>query len=296
MPTGLQFVGSSSLVFGPTEVHYGPKGNTTHFTVTCPLLAPLIAYYNYVITFGASGVFSGLDYGEDRRLEVSVPGLTSISAGIINELFFDQWDLVTNENSDTIFANPLLVGGATPLMNYNAKSILSFCSQYGVKPAGAVDQLNAMIGKGIVGPTPAQGGDSSSKFTTTTLNATHQQLYLEILKTQVEYEKPSYVLRHSSYCSAGATYNAAISGAQKIYSTAQLLTEVGSGWTYNLPARLYSKINSIPVEFAPAEEAPYYTWGWLKKITREPVLANFMVEISTEYELTLWSNLRYALL
>lgn len=294
--TGLQFVGpASALVFGPTRVDYSPKGNTTHFTVTCPTLPPLITYYNYVIQFGATGTFHGLDYGETRMLEVSVPGLTSVADGIIDELFFDQWDLLTNENSDTIFANPLLVGGSSPVVNYNAKCILSYCAQYGVKPAGAVFDLNAMIGAVVTAPTPSNGGSADSKFTTSTLNATHYQLYREILKGQVEYEKPTYVLRHTSYCSAGATYNTSTANTQKIYTTAQLLTEVGSGWTYNLPPRLYSKISGLPTELAPGEEAPYYTWGWLKKITREPVLANFMVEVSTEYELGLWSNLRYAL-
>jgi hypothetical protein len=102
-------------------------------------------------------------------------------------------------------------------------------------------------------------------------------------------------LRHTSYCSAGALYNTSTANTEKIYSPAQLLTEVGSGWTYNLPPRLYSKIAGIPEQYAPATEASYYTWGWKKTISREPVLSNFMVECETEYVLNLWSNLRYAL-
>jgi hypothetical protein len=57
--------------------------------------------------------------------------------------------------------------------------------------------------------------------------------------------------------------------------------------------RIRSKIGSIPTQVAPGDESLYYYWGWLKKITREPVLSNFMVEVSTEYELALWSLLRY---
>ena len=295
MPTSLQYIGFNGLNFRDFQVRTGPKGTTTHFTVTSPILASLINYQNYIQQFGATISANGLDGGDVRSLEVEVPGLTSTTVGIITELFFDQWELLTNESSDTIFANPLLVSGTAPVLNYNAKTILSRYARNGGTLAEAMGQANQdILSNGVTAPTPANGGTAGGKFTFTTFTAAQKQIALEVAKTQTEYERPTYVLRHTSYCSAGANYNAAAAHVMQIYTPGQLLTECGSGWTYNLPNRLYSKIAGINAQSAPGDEASYYTWGWLKKITREPVLANFMVEVSTEYELGLWSNLRYA--
>lgn len=294
----LQFVGDfSQLTFEPMEVLYGPKGCCTRFKVTSPNIAALKSYYNYIITFGASGTFLGLDYGATRELAVEFPGLPSNLTGI-NEWYPDQWELLTNESADTIFANPILVGGASPLLDYNEKTVLSRLTRDGGTITDAVASCNSDVDAGtLVAPTVEQGGTINGSTGESEFGAPSapvaRQVMREILKGQTEYGRPTLVLRHTSYCSAGATYNAAIINAMKIYSPGHLLSEVGTGWTYNLPARLYSKIAGTPTQFAPEDEAAYYTWGWLKKITREPVLANFMVEVSTEYELALWSNLRY---
>ena len=281
-------IGNPGLNFGAIRVSYGPKGMTSHYTVTCPTIGPLIAYFNYIVQYGATGEFFGCDNGldgvtsaEDKHLEVSVPGLVNNLSEFLNELFFDVWELMTNEASDTIMANPLIVGTATGggWMTANDKDVLSVLITSGGTVSEAVSAANTNVPDNKPHSTPS--------------DARTKQLILEILKGQVEYAKPSYVLRHTSYCSAGQYYNSRIQHVMQIYTPAQLLTEVGSGWVYNLPPRLYSKIASIPFQYAPAIEAPYYTFGWLKKITREPVLSNFVVEINTEYELNLWSNLRY---
>lgn len=279
----LQYLGDASLKFEAIEVLYGPKGNTTRYKVTSPSVAALTSYYNFIIRFGASGTLLGADYGEIRELQVELPGLLSSMSGVINELFFDQWELLTNEASDTIFANPRIIGGSSPLLSGNDKDVLSYSSLKAITPSEAVAEINSSP----LAPSPIY-----TEPNTTTGVA--KQIYKEVLRGQVEYGKPTYVLRHTSYCSPQSTYNASVDGAMTIYTTAQLLSEVGSGWTYNLPPRLYSKISSIPTQVAPTDEADYYQWGWLKKITREPVMANFIVEASCEYELALWSNLRYA--
>jgi hypothetical protein len=285
----LQFLGDPSLKFKDFDVRSGPKGMTTHFRVTAPDLANLVNYHNYVVQFGASVTFKGVDGGSEREISVEVPGLTSITSGVLSELFFDQWELLTNEANDTIFANPLIVGGGSPVLDYNGKTVLSKLALNGGTLVDAVNRCNADI-TANGGNLTAPGGGT---FTAPT-SGSAKQLTLEILKGQTEYMRPTYVLRHTSYCSAGATYNGSVDGEMKIYDTPHLLSEVGYGWTYNLPHRLYSKIAAIPSQSAPGEEASYYTWGWLKKITREPVLANFVVEVSTEYECALWSLLRYA--
>lgn len=286
------------LTVGPLKIDYGPKGTTSHFTVSCLTIAPLINYYNYIIQFGGSGTFLGCDVGADgttgaetKSLEVSVPGLVNGLTSLLAELYFDAWELLTNENTDSIFANPLIVG-ASGWMTDNDKVVLSYVATQGGTVSEAVGASNAAVTAGTL-TAPVAGG-SAGKYVAPT-DSRSKQIYLEILKGQTEFERPAYVLRHTSYCSAGALYNTSAANTEEIYSPAQLLTEVGSGWTYNLPPRLYSKIAGILFQIAPTTEATYYTWGWKKTIAREVVQANFMVEVETEYALALWSNLRYAL-
>ena len=297
MAGNLQGVGFAGLTFGPIKIDYGPKGTTSHFTASCLTIGPLINYYNYVIQFGASGTFLGCDVGIDgvtsaevKSLEVSVPGLVNNLGIALSELYFDSWELLTNENSDSIFNNPLIVG-SSGWMTDNDKVVLSYVATQGGTVAEAVTACNAAITAGTL-PAPTAGGSAGLYIAPT--DARSKQIYLEILKGQVEFERPAYVLRHTSYCSAGALYNTNVSYTQCLYTPGQLLTECGSNWTYNLPPRLYSKISAIPYQYAPTTEASFYTWSWLKTISREVVQANFMVEISTEYSLNLWSSLRYA--
>lgn len=315
MAGNLQFVGHESLVFGPIEVLYGPKGTTTRYTVTSINIQDLVNYYNYIITFGASGTLKGLDKGidgetgaEDRILQVELPGLVNDIGNYINELFFDQWELLTNESTDTIFNDPVLIGSNTstingrntPVLNYNANVILSNLATNGGTPDQSVTQVNSNLTTSsppgtLTPPTVAQGGTAGGQFTLSTFTAAQNQLLIEIQKGQTEYENPTQVLRHTSYKNATSTYNSNRQFEECIYTTAQLLTEVGSGWTYNLPADLYTQIAHLPIKYAAPNEAAFYTWGWLKRVSRQPVLANFMVEVSTEYELNLWSSLRYQL-
>ena len=297
MPGTKQYLGDGTLKFGPIVMDYGPKGTTTHFTVTCPLIGPLVAYYNYVVTYGASGTFKGLDHSADgllsaevKELEVSLPGLVNNWGSVISELFFDSWELLTNEANDSIFANPLIVGSGG-WMSANDKDVLSIFSRGNPSEIGAMAQ--AVNSADLLVPANAPHW-SPIDSTHGGYDARSQQLTLDILKGQTEYQNPTYTLRHTSYCSPTALYNTSTAYTQYIYTVGQLLTEVGSGWTYNLPARLYSKIASIPYQYAPGSEASYFRWGWLKKITREPCLSNFMVEVNTEYELALWPTIKYA--
>ena len=296
--------GYNIRTFGPLRIEYGPKGTTTHFTVTCPTIQPLIEYYNYIVQAGASGDFLGLDVGSDgqttaevKSLSVSIPGLVNNLSEYIAELYFDQWELLTNESTESIFANPLIVGnssGGIGWMNDNDKVVLSYMARNNCLMAEAVADCNAMVDATPRSLNPPVSGGASGHYQGVS-DARSIQIMLEIQKGQSEFENPTYVLRHTSYCSPNALYDSSVANAEKIYTPAQLLTEVGSGWTYNLPPRLYSKIAAIPIQYAPATEATYYTWGFLKRITREPQLSNFMIEVSTEYECGLWSNLRYAL-
>lgn len=298
MAGNLQFLGDIALKTETFDLYYGTKGSTVRYRVSSPSLSALISYYTSIIPFGASGKFSGTDGGADRELEIEIPGTVSTLNGIIPELFFDQWEMLTNESSDSIFACPRIVGGSSPLLNYNDKTVLSRLARDGGTISDAVDSCNSDISDGnLTAPSPGSGtfggGTSDNKFQKPSTGAA-TQLALEILKGQTEFASPTRVLRHTSYCSASASYNSSVAREEVVYSTANLLTEIGSGWTYNCPYRLLTKISSFTPLLAAPDEAAYYFWGWKKKMTRETVLSNFMMEISTEYELNLWSTIRYA--
>ena len=293
-----QGVGWAGLTFGPLKIEYGPKGTVTHCRVTSLTLGPLILYYNYIIQFGTSGTFMGCDWGldgtttaEEKYLDLSIPGLVNGLNLELSELYFDSWELLSNENNDSVFNDPLIVGSAG-WMTDNDKVVLSYVATNGLTIAQAVATANAAITAGTL-PAPTAGG-SGGKYIAPT-DGRSIQIYLELLKGQTEFGRPSKVLRHTSYCSPGSLYNSSIDNEECIYTPAQLLTEVGTGWTYNLPPRLFSEISAQPIQFAPATEAAFYTWGWKKTIGREPQLSNFMIERSVEYALGLWSNLRYKL-
>jgi hypothetical protein len=294
-PSTIQWVGTRAPLQRDFEVHLGPEGTTTRFRVTCPILDTLVALANYYTQFGAQVRFVGPDGGDDREIEVEIPGLTSTTFGVLSELFFDKWELISNEGSDSIFANPFLVG-PNGVLNYNDKIVLSRLTLDGGTVAMAVTSCNADLAAGTLGPAPddTDGGTADGQFQAPTA-ASSQQLAKMIQKGQTDYYTPQYVLRHTSYCSPGAIYNSSVSGQGLIYTTAQLLNEVELGWTYDLPPRLSSKIASIPIQVAPPDEAPYYQWGWLKKIGRETQMANFMIQVDIEYALALWSTLDYGL-
>lgn len=316
------FVGDvTNLKFTTLHTVAGPKGTVSRYSVFCPNVEVLTAYAQYITQSGATIDFVGPDLGTERDMTVELPG---IAAGVnVPELFFDQWELLTNEASDTIFADPQLITPQpaltlyypNPVLNYNDKVVLSRVARTGDNITNAVTDCNTDISTGnlpppLIGTGPRGGGGPNTglagtpgQFQAPGLNSPKDafggfaptQIYHELKKGQAEYGAPTYVLRHTSYCSPGASYNTSIAHTYQIYTPAALLSEIASGWTYNCPFRLLSKISQIPVQFAAPEESPYYTWGWLKKITRETQMANFMVEVAVEYECALWSSLRYAI-
>jgi hypothetical protein len=293
MAGNLQFLGDLTLKRESFKVKYGPKGLVTVFRLSSPSIAALVNYFNYIIPFGASGEISGVDGGEDRYIDVQVPGPTTDIAGVLNELLFDEWEMLGNEGTNSIFANPLIVSGGSPVLNYNDRIVLSRLARDGGTVSAAVTSCNSDIDNGnLTAPIPANGGTSGNRFQKPSTGAP-TQLALEILKGQTEYSATNRVLRHTSYCSPTQLYNSGTAREGTVYSVAHLLSEIGSGWNYNCPPRLISKIASIASQSAATDEAPYYFWGWKKSISREVVLPDFVMEISTEYELGLWSNIRY---
>lgn len=299
-PGNLQYVGGPGVVIRNYHVEQTPKGTTTHFDVECPIIETLIALYNEYILYGATVDFVGIDGGAERSLQVSFPGLIGNAGEFLEEVYFDSWEMLTNEETDSIFNDPYLINAYGGDINYNAFVVLSRLLTDGGTVSQAVTNCNADVTAGtLTAPTTEDGGTSGGMFQAPNASDSPvvSQLALEIQKGQTDFDNPTYALRHTSYCSPGVTYNSAVENVMEIYTVAQLLSEVGNGWTYNCPPRLLQKISSATSALAALppqpQEEPFYVLGWLKKISRETTLPNFMIEVSTEYALAYWSNLRY---
>src|SRR5690606_6075756 len=103
-----------------------------------------------------------------------------------------------------------------------------------------------------------------------------------------EYASYNYVLRHTTNVSNRWNVNIADINVNRLYTTAQLLSEAQNAglWNYPLPPRLAYKINAIAV---PTVQSGYL-WSWLKSASSEASAANNRVNIVTEYALDQWST------
>ena len=88
MAGGLQNVAANAaqLIPGPLRIEYGPKGTTSHFTLTCPEIGPLVQYLNYVQARGGSGEILGCDVGIDGQTGAEVKMMTVSVPGLVNNL------------------------------------------------------------------------------------------------------------------------------------------------------------------------------------------------------------------
>ena len=122
------------------------------------------------------------------------------------------------------------------------------------------------------------------------------RLFKRLVGDQTGFFDSRYVLRHTTNVSNRWAANIADIGANMIYTTADLLTEVQSGalWIYPLPGRLAYKINALSSEligrYGTEDD---YQWGWLKGGSSEMTSANNRVNIVTEYKFYQWSTDEY---
>lgn len=110
------------------------------------------------------------------------------------------------------------------------------------------------------------------------------------------YYQTGYVLKHTTNVSNRYAANIADIGVDRFYTTAQLLSEVQdvSAWVYPLPGRLAYKILDFTSEMASRYGSAHnHSWGWLKFGSSENTVANNRVNIVTEYEFGLISDLLY---
>lgn len=299
----------------PTELLFDPRrGMSFRQLFTCGLgntsgINNLLGLLQQAQRLGGSGkmVFSGAK----PSLEYELPGVPSNLP--VTELFFDDWQMQIDDLTNTIFTNTVL--GSNLL--YNDRMVLQRYMKLGSSTSieDVVISLNVDVNAtdaagnaspAITPPNPTNGGSATTGPTgyyqfqqPSAANGAFYNLAAEVFKMidkdQTEFLDPLPVLHHTTACSPGATYNATRANEMCIYTTAQLLSECGSGWTYNLPGRIYSELAAFPTRTAPPDEAAFFTWGWLKTRQTQATQTNFMIEVHQEYKLNLWPNIYYAL-
>lgn len=113
------------------------------------------------------------------------------------------------------------------------------------------------------------------------------QLYYTLKTGATHYALGQYVLRHTTNVSNQYNTNVSDFNIERIYTTAQLIAEVGNGnsWTFPLPGRMVNKIQNLAAPTA----VTGYLWGWRKLPSTETTTAGNRVEITTEYWLEQWN-------
>lgn len=181
----------------------------------------------------------------------------------------DTWQILDNEEGRDGLSHPKL----TAVLNDNNMAIIRNGVNSPPESTTPVDDIYAKL--------TGFGGDAAALK-----RAIGRQL-----RGSGEYKSSQYVLHHETNAPARYAANIADAGKSRLYTTAQLLTEVqdSSLWIYPLPGRLVYKIGQIPV---PASQA-FYLWSWLKTGSTEQNVANNRISITTEYNLDLWNTDEY---
>lgn len=209
--------------------------------------------------------FNGVAY--DLMIEKGVARLEVNDATMDNPI--DNWEILGNVERKDLFQNPLWGN----LISDGQMALILQHLENNDPPSTAF----------AIGQTP----DMS-----TLANTVVQRAYARYQAGNQEFENDAYgggyVLKHTTNVSNRWTQNIADFNVGRIYSTAQLLSEVSSTqlWTFPIPNRLYYKINSIPVPTL----REYFRWGWKKSRSDEDTTANNRVNITTHYVLEQWST------
>lgn len=127
---------------------------------------------------------------------------------------------------------------------------------------------------------------------TITPGSTAEKLFNLLKRGTTSYVIGQYVLRHTTNVGNGYSANVSDTNVERVYTTAQLVTEISSVslWRFPCPGRLVYKIQNIQPQFTTDSEL---LWGWRKLPSTETTAANNRVDISTEYVLYGWAKLLY---
>lgn len=113
-------------------------------------------------------------------------------------------------------------------------------------------------------------------------------------KGQDHFDYSRYGLKHTQTVSQVYGGDVLDSNSENIYTTAQLLAECAE-FPIPLPTRMANKIQAIDDAAVKAFPAPAgYVWGWKKDPSTETTVANYKIEIVTDYAYDLWNTYFYA--
>ena len=276
--------GTLGPITKPFQVRFDPRaGQTLHQELTGGI-DELLAVFGLAQAQGASGELDVSPVLSKLSWDLPIQGIT-IDGFTVADYVFDQWEVETNEVSESVFSDPI----TQSLVSANDRAVIARAIADGTTLSAGADACTS-DGVGANWPTPV------TTFTVPTSGAS-LQLFNEMLKAQDAWGPFTYVVRHTSNVNSQSTYNVSDFNVNCLFTTAQLLSELEnrSLWTYTIPNRLISKINAIPVQSPDATENPWYLWSWKKSASREQINAQFRVDIVTEYVLGLWSVIRYPL-
>jgi len=227
-----------------------------------------------------------------------------VNAGVAARLTFHQGDTATLESEDSTEQYTLdtwqLLGNAVQFeLFYHPEFTATVEKYFGTNvdaAAQAIGKLREQIQKLEEGQGTIAELWSAPIFTSAGVSSEDKQfiarLILLYLRGTESFDNDAYgggyVLRHTTNAPNRWAANVADLNVGKIYTTAQLLSEVqnSSDWVFPMPGRLAYKLANIPAPTAHNN----HLWGWKKSRSTECNAANNRIDISTEYTLEQWST------
>lgn len=195
-------------------------------------------------------------------------GISTLEAEDSTQVYtLDYWQLVGNDESMDILSHPEMLAIATDTQIALMRGYLD----------QSKDPVVAFQDPGLA----SLSGTAAQRF------------YGLEMRGSTDFRQSQYVLRHTTNAPNTWAANIADFGINTIYTTGQLITEIGSSafWINPAPYRLKYKINNI----GPPASQTNYQWGWLKSTSTETLAVRNRIQIDTEYTLALWSTDAYPL-
>jgi len=211
---------------------------------------------------------------------------TMVAQDTRGEITIDTWQVQQNEESPSIFTNPLnFIGLGWPGSAALGKSVATVMAQ-ALKDGSVFEAAWQKLkdDTGVEHAAPPFDTDYQIRF------------WQRVQQDQTQFYRSGYVLRHTTNVSNRYDRNVSDEYVDCIYSVSELLTECEDAnlWVYPLPGRLSYKIQAIDADFQSRYPAPAnYQWGWLKRGSTESTAANNRVDLTTEYWLAPWSTDEY---
>jgi hypothetical protein len=262
--------GTLEPILQPVETTFDrQRGSQVIYRYACASKTGLNTLADTARISGYSGRLVAAD--GNAILEVSTPNAAEGANDVT-----DTWQIVGNEISESVYANPIVKAKVSSI----DRKVIRCAIKNNISLSDAAEKL----------------GEEDAAFYDEPTSSTALMFYEELVKGQDSYNVGQYVLRHTTNAPANSTANISDVNVEKIYTTAQLISEVtDSGlWVNPIPNRLYAKIMAIePMQAQNDDESEFYLWGWKKSPSTETVTPSNRVEIATEYTLYLWSLLRY---